>query len=74
LTFGAEEPAMPCVIWNISEGGARLAVARSTDLPRHFTLSLHKDGSAQHACEVVWTDSRFVGVKFAQKASGRFHS
>jgi hypothetical protein len=42
---------VPCVIWDISGGGARLAVGHSlADLP--------------HDCEVVWTDARFVGVKF----------
>ena len=34
------------------------------DLPRHFTLNLFKDGSVRRDCEVVWTDSKFVGVKF----------
>ena len=56
---------MPCVIWDISDGGARLAVGHSlTDLPRHFTLNLFKDGSVRRDCEVVWTDTKFVGVKF----------
>jgi hypothetical protein len=65
VVFGALEPPVPCVIWDISDGGARLAVARPlADLPRIFTLSFFKDASLQRKCEVVWTDSRFVGVKF----------
>ena len=27
VSLGAEKPSVPCVIWDISEGGARLAVA-----------------------------------------------
>jgi hypothetical protein len=65
VSFGAEKPSVKCVIWDISEGGARLAIAlRSADLPHHFTLNLFRDGSVQRNCEVVWTDKRFVGVKF----------
>jgi PilZ domain len=65
VTFGSEVPPVACVIWDISDGGARLAIARTTtDLPHHFTLNLYKDGSLKWGCEVVWTDSRFVGVKF----------
>jgi PilZ domain len=57
------------VIWDISEGGARLAVALPlADLPNHFILVLRKDRSVQKHCEVVWTDKRFVGVKFTERA------
>ena len=65
VTFGPNVPPSPCVIWDLSEGGARLAIARPiSELPRHFLLNLYKDGSVKWACEVVWTDSKFVGVKF----------
>jgi hypothetical protein len=65
LSFGATVPPVACVIWDISEGGARLAIARSiADIPHHFTLNLYKHGSLKWACEVVWTDWRFTGVKF----------
>ena len=54
-----------CVIWDMSDGGARLAVAcPSAQLPRTFTLLLTKDASVRRNCQVVWTDSQFVGVKF----------
>jgi hypothetical protein len=65
LSFGNKIPSVECVIWDISEGGARLAVALPlADLPQHFTLNLFKDESVQRKCEVVWLDKRFVGVKF----------
>jgi hypothetical protein len=63
--FGAAELPMACVIWDISAGGARLAVAHPTmHLPRRFTLSIGKVGPERRKCEVVWTDARFVGVRF----------
>jgi PilZ domain len=63
--FGRREPPVRCVIWDISDGGARLAVAHPIlTLPPIFTLSLRRDGSEQRKCEVVWTDARYVGVRF----------
>lgn len=54
-----------CAIWDMSDGGARLAVAcPSAQLPRTFTLLLTKNASVRRNCEVVWADSQFVGVKF----------
>jgi hypothetical protein len=65
VSFRAGKPSVPCVIWDVSEGGARLAVAHPlAELPHHFTLHLFKDGSVQRYCEVIWMDRRFVGVKF----------
>lgn len=63
VLFGSDEPRTRCVIWDISEGGARLAVAYPImNLPPRFTLLL--EGKIQRKCEIVWTDSRYVGVKF----------
>ena len=65
VSFGAGKPSVDCVIWDMSEGGARLAVALpSANPPHHFTLNLFRDGSVQRNCEVVWIDKRFAGVKF----------
>ncbi len=65
LTFGDQMPSAECVIWDISEGVAPLAVALPlADLPPHFTLNLFNDESVQRKCGVVWMDKRFVGVKF----------
>jgi PilZ domain len=69
VSFGAERPSVNCVVWDISDGGARLAIALPlADLPHHFTLNLFRDGGVQRNCEVVWTDKRFVGVKFTSLA------
>jgi hypothetical protein len=65
VSFAETATPVTCVIWDISEGGARLAIAQPiADLPRHFVLNLYKDGSVKWTCEVVWTDARYVGVKF----------
>jgi hypothetical protein len=68
LIIRADQPTLPCMIIDLSDGGARLTVSRP--LPgstRNFTLVLFKDGSVQRDCEIVWTDSRYVGVKFVSE-------
>lgn len=63
VLFGPNELPILCVIWDMSENGARLAAARPLmNLPPSFTLLL--EGKVQRKCEVVWTDARYVGVKF----------
>jgi PilZ domain-containing protein len=65
VVFSGREQPIPCVIFDISSGGARLAIGRSSEaVVRNFTLVLYKDRSAMRDCEVVWLDRRYVGVKF----------
>ena len=65
VILGGDSPPIACVIWDMSDGGARLAVAYPlTDLPRSFILIMYKDRSVRRNCEVVWTDAHYVGVKF----------
>lgn len=65
VVFDSQRPAVRCVIWDMSAGGARLAIAAPiADLPHQFTLILSTDGNQRRHCEVVWADSRYVGVKF----------
>ena len=62
LLFGPNELPILCVIWDMSETGARVAVARPLRLPPSLTLLL--EGKIQRKCEVVWTNARYVGLKF----------
>ena len=65
IVLSAQQQPVACVIWDMSDGGARLAVAHPiATLPRAFTLVLYRGASVQRNCQVVWTDTRFVGVKF----------
>jgi hypothetical protein len=63
--FNASEPPIPCIIWDLSDGGARLALTRPLrDLPPSFTLVLFKEPRLARKCEIIWIGSRFMGVKF----------
>ena len=70
VTIKGHDQPVRCVIHDISDGGARLSLdPRPATLPHVFTLVLLKD-SAQRNCRVVWTDSRFIGVKFISEWFG----
>jgi hypothetical protein len=60
---------IPCVLWDISESGARLAAPRCKGLPGAFNLLLTKDGSARRRCRVVWRNDRQLGVEFVAAAA-----
>ncbi len=62
LTGGAR---IPCVVWDISDGGARLAAPRPSDLPPAFKL-LTRDGDVERLCQVVWRNDKQLGVEFLQ--------
>jgi hypothetical protein len=65
VSFAPVREPLRCVIWDMSEGGARLAIAcPAADVPREFQLVLTSDGTVRRDCEVVWTNTQFVGVKF----------
>jgi hypothetical protein len=67
LADGATQ--IPCVLWDISESGARIAAPRMKGLPAAFNLLLNKDGSAQRVCRVVWRNNSYMGVQFVQGTS-----
>ena len=56
-----------CVLWDVSEDGARLAPAQAGKLPDVFTLILDK--TTAHRCRVMWRKSAQVGVRFLRGAA-----
>lgn len=55
-------PGTPCVAWDMSETGAKLAVGRPLLLPDRITLVF--SAAVHRRCEIVWRSEKFVGVKF----------
>src|SRR4051794_18317514 len=66
IGLGNGSTRIPCVLWDISESGARLAAPRAKVLPAAFNLVLSKDGRSQRQCRVVWRNERQLGVEFIQ--------
>ena len=58
----------PCVLWDISEGGARIAAARAGALPEELGLFLTRDGKSRRYCRVAWRRGGQLGVQFVDEA------
>ena len=58
---------IPCVLWDISDTGARLAAPRTNFLPPAFDLLLSKDGESRRVCRVVWRNEGYLGVQFVKE-------
>ena len=57
-------PPRPCLISDISEGGARLLLDNNDELPDRFMLLLSARGEARRRCRVIWRKDLAVGVAF----------
>ena len=60
---------LPCVLWDVSDGGARIAAARASLVPDAFDLFLSKDGKSHRFCRVAWRRGGYLGVQFVDHAS-----
>jgi hypothetical protein len=60
---------LPCVLWDISEVGARIAAARASVLPDVFGIFLTKDGKERRFCRVAWRRGGQLGVQFVDDAT-----
>jgi len=60
---------LPCVLWDISDGGARIAAARASALPDTFGLFLSKDGKSRRFCRVAWRRGGYLGIEFVDEAA-----
>lgn len=61
-----DKPLVPCWIADISEGGARLCLARDEELPQIFTLLLTPKGDTRRFCQIIRRDGPTLGVRFIE--------
>jgi hypothetical protein len=66
IELAGDGARIPCVVWDMSDGGARLAAPRPRELPPAFKLVLARDGDAERLCQVVWRNDKQLGVEFLQ--------
>lgn len=61
-------PALPCVVHDISEGGARLEMSDTNGLPFRFRLQIDADGF-ETDCEIKHQTPTSIGVGFVARAA-----
>ncbi|MEP1206850.1 MAG: PilZ domain-containing protein [Rhizobiaceae bacterium] len=57
------EATFECTILDISEGGVKLEIPEIDIVPVQFKLYV-PETDLIYACEIVWRDGRYVGLKF----------
>jgi hypothetical protein len=57
-----------CVLWDISEGGARLTVANVAAIPDQFSLLSARDAPSGTSCRVAWRSGGQIGIQFLDNA------
>lgn len=67
LSFNKGYGALECVVRNLSERGARLALGETTAVPNAFDLEIAGEGMARTA-HVRWRSPTAVGVEFDSRA------
>lgn len=53
-----------CLLFDISQSGARIEIDQPAAVPDEFILYLSHSGSARRGCKVMWRKQRQLGVKF----------
>jgi hypothetical protein len=65
------EAPRPCLVHDLSNGGARLNLPDAAALPERFTLYLAARRGGPRECRVVWRTNRAVGVEFLPSLGAR---
>jgi hypothetical protein len=55
-------PNRPCVVSDISDGGARIVVEGNDPIPMRFELALVS--GTRCVCEPIWSHGRTAGLRF----------
>lgn len=57
--------ALNCLVFDVSEGGARIVLETDHGVPDRFLLLLTPNGGTPRACRVMWRERAILGVAFA---------
>jgi hypothetical protein len=68
LRVGDDPVPHVCVLWDISEGGARLSVTDMATVPKEFLLLLERDALRGTSCRVAWRQRDQIGLEFVDHA------
>ena len=64
LRLKGDPVPLVCVLWDVSEGGARMTVANVAAIPDKFTLLGARDAVSGTSCRVVWRSREQIGIQF----------
>jgi hypothetical protein len=56
----------PCMVRNLSDGGAKITDIAADNMPDEFMLTLTPKRGPSRKCEVVWRRKHEMGVRFIE--------
>lgn len=62
-----------CVLWDVSERGARLSLTDMDVVPTKFILLLERDAPSGTSCRIVWRSRDHIGLEFIGHADPGLH-
>lgn len=62
ISFEGGRRVVPCIIRDVSEGGARIEVATVIGIPNTFDLII--PGHKNHSCRVAWRALKEMGLQY----------
>jgi hypothetical protein len=68
LTLDGHAAPIPCVVWDMSAGGCRLAAPHAVHMPQIFVLAMGPADADRYHCRMVWQRGAYVGAKFIEAA------
>jgi hypothetical protein len=67
IDVGNGLPHRPCMVSNLSNGGAMLSGLEAATLPNEFTLCLTASQNSARKCRVIWREKHELGVEFEER-------
>jgi hypothetical protein len=65
IVYGGGTQWIPCIIRDLSDGGAKLEVDKVAGIPNSFDLIAPRH--RPHSCRVAWRSLRELGVQFMEQ-------
>src|SRR5215216_2792227 len=66
IDLGAGRRSRPCMVSNLSNGGAKLSGVEGATLPDEFALRISASRESPRKCRVIWRTRHELGVEFAE--------
>jgi len=71
IIFNNHLSTVDCIVKNISQHGARVALDETVTIPNQFELHIPQKGKTYRA-RMAWRDSGAIGVEFIEEPSAAF--
>ena len=62
--LGRDAGLRSCIVCDMSEDGARIAVESPETVPKEFWLMVSQDETASRRCRVIWRSADQIGVSY----------